>query len=381
MTLVDQTTSAPTGRATRPAAAPPGTHPPAPPHRPVRLPEIDAIRVFAALAVVLWHLTFSGWAMRRPAHGVRYEGLSQVVRYAYVMPELFFVISGLVIMSAVQGTTASAFLRARVVRLVPLFWLLCTLSWLVSRAHGHFGPLSTRDWVLNMTFLAAPAGGPFVDAVYWTLTVEICFYATVWLALCSGRLDRLRTLVVGWLLVGLAVEVLTRSETGALDHLGFLMRWNGCFAAGIACWMLQRSRRDPFAWSLLAVGAVLLGRAVWLVAHEFGAHLRPGVTLTPWIGVAVAEVGLALLVVLALRGPTGWISERGSRRWAIAGALTYPVYLFHENVGLIAMDRFDWIDRWVLLVLVLTGVLAFAWLVTRWFETPVRRRLLRPPGG
>ncbi|MCU1498325.1 MAG: putative peptidoglycan O-acetyltransferase yrhL [Acidimicrobiales bacterium] len=361
----------------------PGGLPPAagPPARSVRLPEIDAMRVIASLVVVLWHLTFSGWAMRDAAHGVRFVGLSEVVRYGYVMPEIFFVISGLVIMSAVQGTTPSAFLRGRVIRLVPLFWLLCTLTWLVSRNHPHFGPLSTRDYLLNMTFLTAPAGGPFIDAVYWTLTVEICFYATVWLAMCSGRLDRLRTLVGGWLVAGVVVELLARNATGLLEHAAFLMRWNSCFAAGIACWMLQRDRRDRFAWVTLAACAALMFRAVWLVAEEFGPHLRPGVTLNPWIGAVLVELGLALLVLLSLRGPTGWISERATRRWAVAGALTYPVYLFHENVGLVAMARFDWVNRWALLATLLAAVTAFAWLVTRFYETPVRTWLThRLPG-
>ena len=64
-----------------------GPPPPAAIRR-VRLPELDVIRVVASIEVVLWHLTFSGWAMEDPAHGIRFEGLSQVIRYGYFVPQL-----------------------------------------------------------------------------------------------------------------------------------------------------------------------------------------------------------------------------------------------------------------------------------------------------
>ncbi|CAN5749953.1 acyltransferase [soil metagenome] len=352
---------------------------PRPPARSVRLPELDVIRVVASLVVVLWHLTYSGWAMRDPVTTVSYRGVSEVVRYGFVMPQVFFLISGLVIMGAVQRATPWGFFRARVVRLVPMFWLMCTITWLVSRHNTHFAPLTPAAYGLNMTFLTSFAGGPFIDAVYWTLTVEIAFYGTVWLALCSGQLHRLRALLLGWLLVGLVVELSTLDAGGALGHLGFLMRWNCCFAAGVSCWLLQQDRRDRFAWTLLGLCSLLAFRSVYLVADEFNGHLRPGEELVPWVGGIVLLVLMAGLVALAVHGPTGRISASASARWAVAGALTYPVYLLHENVGLIAIARFDWMDRWVLLAVVLGAVVAVSWLAMELYERPIQARLKRRP--
>jgi len=355
----------------------PASPAPRPAARRVRLPELDVIRVVASLVVVLWHLTYSGWAMRDPAHTVRYQGLSQVVRYGFVMPQVFFLISGLVIMSAVQRATPWGFFRARVVRLVPMFWLMCTVTWLVSRHQAHFAPLTPQAYALNMTFLTSFAGGPFIDAVYWTLTVEIAFYGTVWLALCSGQLHRLRTLLVGWLFVGLVVELATLHSVGALGHLGFLMRWNCCFAAGVCCWLLQQDRRDRFAWTLLGLCSLLAFRSVYLVADDFNEHLQPGEHLRPWVGGVVLLVLVAGLVGLALHGPTGWISSAASKRWAVAGALTYPVYLLHENVGLVVMARFDWVNRWILVGAVVAAVVAVSWLAMELYERPIQAWLKR----
>ncbi|QXC62950.1 glycosyltransferase [Aquihabitans sp. G128] len=346
-------------------APPPGTV------RKVRLPELDVIRVLASIEVVLWHLTFSGWAMADAAHTVKFSATSQIIRYGYFVPQLFFMVSGLVIMGAIQNATPWGFFRGRVIRVVPLFWLLCTITWVVSRNHHHFEPLTWQAYLLNMSFLTSIAGGPFIDAVYWTLTVELFFYGTIWLAMCSGQLHRLRTLLLGWLVVGGIVELLTLHADGALGHFGFLMRWNCCFAIGILCWMLQQDRRDRFAWAMLPLCSLLAFRAVWLVAQEFGAYLQPGQHLHPWVGAVAIQLCVVLMVALALKGPTGWVSDRAAKHWAFAGALTYPVYLFHENVGLVAMDRFHWVNKWLLVSVVFACVVAFAWLATEFWEKPV----------
>lgn len=357
-----------------------------PARRQVRLPELDVIRVVASVAVVLWHWTFSGWASaEQPTPGVRFEALSQLTRHGFTAPQVFFFISGFVIVASAQTATPWTYLRARVIRLVPVFWLMCTVTWLVVRDHTVFGPLGADTWLLNMTFLTSIAGGPFVDAVYWTLTVEIAFYATIWLLMSAGRLHQIKGFLLWWVGGGLVIEAIAMGHGGALGHLGFLMRWNSCFAAGICCWLLQQDRSDRFARRLLPLLALLAMRAVWLVTDQFQAHLAPGVDLPPWWGMAIMLAGLAGLVALALHGPTGWISPRAATRWGALGALTYPVYLLHENVGLVLMDRFDWVDRWVLLGLLLVGLIGVCWLVTKAYEDPVvawlKRRIpasLRP---
>lgn len=343
---------------------------PAGPRR-VHLPELDAVRVVASIVVVLWHWTFSSWAStEQPVPGVRFLGFSQVIRHGFTMPQIFFFISGFVIIQAAQTATPWSYLRGRVIRVIPVFWLMCTITWLVVRNDDVFGPMGTDTWLLNMSFLTGVAGGPFVDAVYWTLTVEIVFYATIWLLMAAGRLHQIKGFLLAWIAGGLVVEAVAMGHGGALGHLGFLMRWNCCFAVGICCWLLQQDRGDRFARRLLPVLAVLSLRAVWLVADQFQAHLSPGNDLPPWGGMALLLAGLVGMVRLSLHGPTGWISPKAARRWAVLGGLTYPVYLLHENVGLVLMARFDWIDQYLLVGILFAGLVAVCWLATKVWEEP-----------
>jgi peptidoglycan/LPS O-acetylase OafA/YrhL len=59
------------------------------------------------------------------------------------------------------------------------------------------------------------------------------------------------------------------------------------------------------------------------------------------------------------------------------GALTYPVYLLHQNIGYIALMAPGWrhLDFHLRVGLVVGAVVLLAWLVNRWVERPLSRRL------
>src|SRR5689334_7369036 len=136
----------------------------------LRIRELDALRGLAALAVVLFHLTF------------RYdpEHLSPIaVRWGHYGVELFFVISGFVIlMTAERAGSLAAFVVSRIARLFPVFWPAVLLS------AGAAAFMETqRPWLMevaaNLTMLPVYLGFDFVDDSYWTLEVELAFYVAV----------------------------------------------------------------------------------------------------------------------------------------------------------------------------------------------------------
>lgn len=102
---------------------------------PVRYYGLDLLRFLAALAVVLYHYTFRAYNSDNLSP-VRYEELGQLTRYGYLGVQLFFMISGYVILLSMQGKTVRQFLIARMQRLFPAFWVACTLTFLVVRLWG-----------------------------------------------------------------------------------------------------------------------------------------------------------------------------------------------------------------------------------------------------
>lgn len=288
-----------------------------------RVNEIDLMRFAAALAVVFFHYAFRGIAADDMAL-MGYPALAPVSRYGFLGVQLFFMISGFVILMTAARGSLRGFVVSRVVRLYPAFWACCTITFLVTlwiggaRYHATFG-----QYLANMTLMSEFIGVESIDGVYWSLFVEIRFYAMVALLLVLGRIHQAPLFMAAWLLVSLALTVVP------IDTLRRLLAVESAayFVAGAACYLV---------WSNgLSRGTVALLLASWALAvlqafswvPEFEAHYRT--TLGMPVVVAIISTFFAAMLLVSLRRTGAF----GARRWVALGALTYPLYLLHQNIG------------------------------------------------
>ncbi|RZJ93005.1 MAG: acyltransferase, partial [Hymenobacter sp.] len=105
---------------------------PAEHYKSTRYYEIDLLRFVAAAAVVLYHFAYRGYHADHLSP-VDYPVLGQVCKYGYLGVELFFLISGYVILHSAQGKSLGQFFVSRVQRLYPAYWVACTLCFVVVR--------------------------------------------------------------------------------------------------------------------------------------------------------------------------------------------------------------------------------------------------------
>ena len=129
-----------------------------------RLRELDLLRFAAALAVVLYHFTGFGGAGAWPAPSQDvFPEIAPVTRFGYLGVDLFFVISGFVILMSAWGRGPGEFGISRLVRLMPAYWvsvLLGAAVYAVFRmGHGVPGLI-----VPNLTMLQGGLGLRNVDA-------------------------------------------------------------------------------------------------------------------------------------------------------------------------------------------------------------------------
>jgi len=96
------------------------------PHKlPTRFYEIDLLRFIAAISVVFYHYAFIG--VTRPDYNpLVFPALVPIAKYGYLGVELFFIISGYVVLLSAQGKTVRQFFVSRVTRLYPAYWVACT---------------------------------------------------------------------------------------------------------------------------------------------------------------------------------------------------------------------------------------------------------------
>lgn len=111
---------------------------------PVRFYEIDLLRFIAAISVVFFHYTYRGYAADNYSP-IPFLEIGHFTRYGYLGVQLFFVVSGYVILLSVQGKTLRQFFLSRITRLYPAFWVAVTLTFLVK----HFFTDTTMPPVLH----------------------------------------------------------------------------------------------------------------------------------------------------------------------------------------------------------------------------------------
>jgi peptidoglycan/LPS O-acetylase OafA/YrhL len=73
------------------------------------------------------------------------------------------------------------------------------------------------------------------------------------------------------------------------------------------------------------------------------------------------------------------VTRRLGRPWfAVAGALTYPLYLVHAYSGFVIINLIGrYLNRWVLLVVMVTGMCGVAYAIHRLIEVRLASRLKR----
>ncbi|GAA4460257.1 acyltransferase family protein [Phytohabitans houttuyneae] len=328
-----------------------------------RLYVLDLLRFAAAMAIVGYHFIPTHpevWSGDSSA----FEVVADPLQYAWLGVEAFFVISGFVICMSSWGRSLSRFFVSRVSRLMPAY--MCAV--LLTAAAVSLEPLARErpqpsHVLINLTMLQQFLNVPPVDSVYWTLFVELKFYLLFAIVVYFGVTYRR---VVLFCLVW-TVVALFAMYTGS----GFLRAvvepsYAPLFVAGITLYLIHRFGPDLLLWGMLAASV-----AISMVCLAQRDAVRQGAASYP-ASVAVMLAFFAVMVAVALGG-FSWLRWRGM---VTVGALTYPVYLLHHEIGLRAIARLAGrMPPWVLLAAVVAGVLLASHAVHRLVERPLARAL------
>ncbi|MEW1954927.1 acyltransferase [Terrabacter sp. NPDC080008] len=338
------------------------------PARPDRLRLLDGLRLLAALTVLAYHFTARdsyAWG-QRPSR--LFPGLSQVTQYGNLGVNLFFIISGFVILMTAWGRPVDKFATSRITRLFPAYWAGVLLTGGLLLLVRPEGGLHGWEAITNLTMAQSALDVDHVDGVYWTLWVELRFYLLIGLLLAVG-LTRRRVigLIVFWPMLAALVHTTDQA------FLSSLLIWNYApyFAAGMALFLIYREGASVFHWLLVAYNwAIIVG----LTGRYFpsGVDKKTHHQASLWVTLIVITVSILLVAACTSR-----VARRVQWRWlTTAGALTYPLYLLHEHWGWFFISHIrHWVSPVVTLVVVTAACLLMAWLIHRWVERPLAPRL------
>lgn len=284
-----------------------------------RLQELDCLRGVAAFLVVISHLSFSYHKLFPQA-----QAPSVALHIDLFAVLMFFMISGFVILMTLERSkTALDFVVSRFSRLYPAYWACVLITFGVVAWFGLAGHERTfTEMLVNLTMVQGLFHVPHVDWSYWTLQVELFFYANMLLIYMLGGIRRIEFFLLGWLFLRLVY--LVAPLVAALNHVALsytlerilLLEFIPYFGLGICFYRFYRGTGiRPVLYT-----CVLLALASIAIQGE---------------GFAESLLGLVIFT-LFIKGYLRWII---AKPLVFLGVISYPLYLIHQYVGYTLMQQ------------------------------------------
>lgn len=257
---------------------------------------VQALRFIAAMAVACVHIP--------------------IIKQGHWGVDLFFVISGFIMMYATAAGSPAFFLK-RIIRVAPIYWL-CTLAvFAIATVAPGLLKNTSADWLhLLKSLLFIPfdkngAGHFPVLFVGWTLNFEMFYYAIFAVAL---RIDHARRSLIAGLAL-LAVVLICRAAFDAFPFMVYGETIMLEFILGMAAYhIIYWDKRS------LGVVAILLAAYALPLATDFG--------LIETRGYRAGVVCFAAFVIAVKLRPL----EAFAKPFAPLGDASYALYLTHAYV-------------------------------------------------
>ncbi len=345
---------------------------------------LDALRFFAALLVTAWHMAFRFFDPEA-GHITRYTAgfapgdplLPGLSMFGWIGVQMFFVISGVVISYSAMRGTPTRFFISRAARLYPVilisFLLICLIDVLVWNMDPGW---VMKEVVKGLLFVPTAVIAP----QYWTIPVEVFFYALVWLLMASGKIRRIEALAMGLIAVAAVYWCLLLSghlPSGSRWVRYFPLRHGMYFGIGIMAFATATSGASrarvlaTLAGCALAAMEIRFAVGKYNLTHLFGGH--------SWLlayAIWIASLGCIVFSLRAKNRVTAAVERLGiAGILRVAGLATYPVYLIHIHVGglVASMGLRAGCPAGLAVVLGASVTIAVSVLIVKYLEPPIAR--------
>lgn len=336
-----------------------------------RLAFIDTLRGIAVLSVLVQHV-LEVIVQKHPT-GAYYWTFHDLIGYYMNFGRfgvvLFFFVSGFVIPFSFPDSAAPVrdFAISRFFRLYPAYWTsllvgLVTMQVLEAKIY----PLP--HIVANATMLQTFVNVPNLWVFYWTLAIELLFYAGCTVLFALGLLNRrftAVTIVVVAALVGTTAALFIESRmVSSFMEVGL----------NLSAMFLGKIIRDTviggkLRWLHVAVCTGLYAIfAITLADRRFGGVYQENFFYSYSIGSAYVCAALVFIVFAVFGERLAW------RPMAFVGLISYSVYLM-SPFALVAIHRLIWVGDGPLgwaAFLVMVGALSIlvSWMTYTFIEKP-----------
>lgn len=274
---------------------------------------LDIVRLLAAFAVLFYHYSI---------YIDSSNPLFPILDFGYLGVNFFFILSGFVITASAQNRNAFEFVKARALRLYPAF-IICLLITVIVNFTIKDLSYPIHQILANATILNDYLKIENIDGVYWTLQAEIKFYGCIFLLLLTGTFKYWRYWLSIWLLLAITHHFIKQP---------FFMGWfispnySFYFIGGVSAYLIYLYPRDKLVLSIFLASLIFSYINTLNQASDFMHNVDKSKEI--WAGVIVS-----LFFIFFFFIAKGYLNIARKPYLALLGALSYPLYLIHNQAG------------------------------------------------
>jgi peptidoglycan/LPS O-acetylase OafA/YrhL len=332
-----------------------------------RFYEIDLLRFLAALSVVLFHYTFRGYAADDMSP-LEFPYLGHFFKYGSLGVDLFFIISGFVILLTAYNRDAISFTISRMIRIYPAYWFSVTLTAAVIFLFGNgIFDIELTQYLANLTMVHGYFDVRHVDGVYWSLLIELKFYFLIFVLIIFKQIKHITIYLYPWLFISFIHHFYPLSGAAAF----FLIPdWAAYFIAGAAFYLIRLQGHSVNKYVLIVASYILACLNAVDGVPNANTHFNAEFSATTIVFI-ISCFYLIFLLISAKK--THWINKP---HFTFIGALTYPLYLIHQNIGFIIFNHFNSEHfKYLILFLTISLVLTLSLLINIYIERKYSTKL------
>lgn len=324
-----------------------------------RFVELDALRGIAAMIVLISHYI---WAYAHYFNLLTREKL--YFKYGDWGVQFFFIISGFVIFMTLEKiSSVKEFAIARFFRLYPVYWIcmFLTLTFIYFLPFPNWGPFSFFVILKNLTMLQGFMKTSHIDQVYWSLCVEIAFYAIMGCVFFFKKMRQIEVICLLWLLLSFIVIYFDFPLKKYLVVL-LILKDAPLFIAGIMFYKIRKGIATM--WNHLLIVASFITYALTI----YSDRMQNEMDLVPFVLLVIAFATFYYLMYnssTVLRNPI----------LLFLGSISYPLYLLHNVIGYCIITRIRMYTENLFIYAGITAVISItlAYLVSKYAEKPIMR--------
>ena len=323
-------------------------------------------RVFLALMVVAYHL--GGYGLMGAYAVFGFYALSGYLMTLIMHKNYGYTLSG-----------SRKYALNRFLRIYPIYWISilssALLIWALGSAvttdyhHAIFLPTTFTQWVRNIGLIFSSSNLPRMTPPAWALTIELVFYGFIGIGL-----SRNKHATVVWFLISVIYHACALYFSWGWHHRYFtvfaasLPFSTGALIYHYKAQLLPKAERTDgslAAYMPYIFAALIFGN--WLLGYTFG-HGRDVFFYSNYL------LCSCMILILADKKSLPLISKKLDS-WI--GDFSYPIYLFHYQVGLFVIVLFEPLGIALqrkdlsLLLLSIPFIFLFSWLVSYSVERPI----------